>query len=41
MIGKVATAVSANLASIEAALATGVDLLLTHHGLFWDFHPGH
>ncbi len=39
VIGKVATAVSANLASIEAALATGADLLLTHHGLFWDFHP--
>ncbi len=38
-IGKVATAVSAHLASIEAAVETGADLLLTHHGLFWDFHP--
>lgn len=38
-VGKVATAVSAHLASIEAAVATGADLLLTHHGLFWDFHP--
>jgi len=38
-VGKVATAVSAHLASIEAAVAAGADLLLTHHGLFWDFHP--
>jgi len=38
-IGRVATAVSAHLASIEAAVETGADLLLTHHGLFWDFHP--
>jgi dinuclear metal center YbgI/SA1388 family protein len=35
----VATAVSAHLESIEAAIAAGADLLLTHHGLFWDFHP--
>lgn len=38
-VTRVATAVSAHLASIEAAVETGVDLLLTHHGLFWDFHP--
>ncbi len=38
-VNRVATAVSAHLASIEAALAGGADLLLTHHGLFWDFHP--
>ena len=35
---RVATAVSAHLASIEAAIESGADLLLTHHGLFWDFH---
>ena len=38
-VGKVATAVSAHLESIEAAIAGGADLLLCHHGLFWDFHP--
>lgn len=38
-VGKIATAVSAHLASIEAAVEAGADLLLTHHGLFWDFHP--
>ena len=34
----VASAVSAHLASIEAATAMGAGLLITHHGLFWDFH---
>ena len=38
-VGKVATAVSAHLESIEAAVRTGADLLICHHGLFWDFHP--
>lgn len=38
-VGRIATAVSAHLASIEAAIVAGADLLLTHHGLFWDFHP--
>lgn len=38
-VGKVATAVSAHRASIEAAIEAGADLLLVHHGLFWDFHP--
>ncbi len=38
-VSRVATAVSAHLASIEAAADAGADLLLTHHGLFWDFHP--
>ncbi len=38
-VNRVATAVSAHLGSIEAAIETGADLLLTHHGLFWDFHP--
>lgn len=35
----VATAVSAHLESIEAAAKAGAEMLLTHHGLFWDFHP--
>jgi dinuclear metal center YbgI/SA1388 family protein len=35
----VATAVSAHLESIEAAVEAGADMLVTHHGLFWDFHP--
>jgi len=38
-VDRIATAVSAHLASIEAAIELGADLLLTHHGLFWDFHP--
>jgi len=38
-VGLVATAVSAHLDSITAAADVGADLLLTHHGLFWDFHP--
>lgn len=38
-VRKVATAVSAHKESITAAAETGADLLLTHHGLFWDFHP--
>lgn len=35
----VTTAVSAHLDSITAAAELGSDLLITHHGLFWDFHP--
>lgn len=38
-VGLVATAVSAHLDSITAAADLGADLLVTHHGLFWDFHP--
>ncbi|MCO5314956.1 MAG: Nif3-like dinuclear metal center hexameric protein [Solirubrobacterales bacterium] len=38
-VTRVATAVSAHLASIEAAVDAGAELLLSHHGLFWDFHP--
>ena len=37
-VEKVATAVSAHLASIEAAIEAGAGMLITHHGLFWDFH---
>jgi dinuclear metal center YbgI/SA1388 family protein len=32
----VATGVSANLALIERAIDAGADLVLAHHGLFWD-----
>ena len=35
----VATGVSAHLELIERAREAGADLLLAHHGLFWDFHP--
>jgi dinuclear metal center YbgI/SA1388 family protein len=35
-VGKLAVAVDATEASIEAAVAAGADLLLVHHGLFWD-----
>lgn len=38
-VGKVATCVSAHLESIERATESGADLLIAHHGLFWDFHP--
>jgi dinuclear metal center YbgI/SA1388 family protein len=35
-VGTVAAAVDASQASIAAAAAAGADLLLVHHGLFWD-----
>lgn len=35
-IGKVVTAVDATEASIRAAVERAADLLLVHHGLFWD-----
>lgn len=35
-VGKVAVAVDATEATIEAAKRVGADLLLVHHGLFWD-----
>ena len=38
-VTKVATCVSAHLESIEAAVAADAQLLIAHHGLFWDFHP--
>jgi len=38
-VSRVATGVSANLETIEAAAADGAQLLLTHHGLFWEFLP--
>ena len=38
-VTRVATCVSAHRESIEAAVAIDSDLLLAHHGLFWNFHP--
>lgn len=35
-IGKVAAAVDATAASVRAAVEAECDLLLVHHGLFWD-----
>ncbi|HEU4454830.1 MAG TPA: Nif3-like dinuclear metal center hexameric protein [Longimicrobium sp.] len=35
-IGRIAVAVDAARATVEAAVAWGADLLLVHHGLFWD-----
>ncbi|UXY15268.1 Nif3-like dinuclear metal center hexameric protein [Chitiniphilus purpureus] len=34
-VGKIATAVTASLAAVEAAVAAGADALLVHHGYFW------
>ncbi len=33
---KIVTAVTANLAAVEAAAEIGADVLLVHHGWFWD-----
>jgi dinuclear metal center YbgI/SA1388 family protein len=38
-IGRVVTGVSARLALIERAIELDAQLVLVHHGLFWDFHP--
>ncbi len=40
-VKKAATAVSANIQTIEAAVKEGVDALIVHHGLFWkgDTYP--
>jgi dinuclear metal center YbgI/SA1388 family protein len=35
-VSKLATAVSANLETIERAITAGAQLVLCHHGLFWD-----
>lgn len=37
-VGLVTTAVSAHLDSIKESVELGSDLLITHHGIFWDFH---
>jgi dinuclear metal center YbgI/SA1388 family protein len=36
LVTRIATAVDASLATIEAAADAGADLLIVHHGLFWD-----
>lgn len=36
----IASGVTASLAFIDAALATGADTLIVHHGLFWRGHDG-
>ena len=38
-IHRIAAAVDASEASIRGAAATGCDMLLVHHGLFWDGNP--
>lgn len=38
-VTRVATGVSAHLELLERAVAAGAQLLIAHHGLFWDFHP--
>jgi dinuclear metal center YbgI/SA1388 family protein len=38
-VRRVVTAVSADLEALEAAAAAGADLVLVHHGLFWDGDP--
>src|SRR5205085_3247912 len=35
-VHKVVTGVSASVALFEAAAATGADMVLVHHGIFWD-----
>ena len=38
-VRRVATCVSAHLESIQGAIDAGAEILIAHHGLFWDFHP--
>ena len=38
-VGKVVTGVSAHRELIERAIGAEAQLLITHHGLFWDFLP--
>ncbi len=38
-VNRVVTGVTANRALIERAVELGADLVLVHHGLFWDFDP--
>ena len=38
-IKKIATAVSANLMTLQKCVEEGVDALIVHHGLFWDKDP--
>lgn len=38
-VSKLVTGVSAHLELIERAVGSGAQMLLAHHGLFWEFHP--
>jgi dinuclear metal center YbgI/SA1388 family protein len=38
-VTKVVTGVSAQLELFERAARAGAELVLCHHGVFWDFHP--
>jgi dinuclear metal center YbgI/SA1388 family protein len=38
-IGRVVTGVTAQRALFERAVEAGAELVLVHHGLFWNFHP--
>ncbi len=38
-VRRVVTGVTASRALIEAAIERDAQLVLVHHGLFWDFHP--
>jgi dinuclear metal center YbgI/SA1388 family protein len=38
-VERVATGVTAQRELIDRAIAAGAQLVLVHHGLFWDFHP--
>jgi dinuclear metal center YbgI/SA1388 family protein len=38
-VSRVVTGVSAQRELSERAVALGAQLVLVHHGLFWDFHP--
>jgi dinuclear metal center YbgI/SA1388 family protein len=38
-VSRVVTGVSAHLELFEAATAAEAQLVVAHHGLFWDFHP--
>jgi dinuclear metal center YbgI/SA1388 family protein len=38
-VSKLASGVSANRETLERAVAAGAQLILAHHGLFWEFQP--
>ena len=38
-VSRVVTGVTASRALIDAAIGREAQLVLVHHGLFWDFHP--
>jgi dinuclear metal center YbgI/SA1388 family protein len=38
-VSRIATGVSANLATLKAATGAGAGLVLVHHGLFWESQP--